>query len=555
MRRRRNNSAQSEEVAQEVLLDVWRTADRFGPNRGSAQSWILTLAHRRAVDRVRSARAAGDREQREARRAEQPAFDQVAEEVEAGLEREWVRRCLDKLQRQSVTLAYYDGFTYREVAERPWPKACSASRCPQVLRHRPQCANGSSRLSVRLPRTNPANSPPRPHRTLREKHVRPKPTTCQGPPPGDGQRHQPGRADPGCVAPSSFRSPSARPSWPSSRPCSSRYRRHRPMTSSHRSGPGRRRSLPYSRSPTPAQPAGETETDAASAWSLPQHRGEPSSPSPGSAPRPRERSTNSGSSAPTRRRARSGCSTATHHRSPPDCIRLPCHLPSPSNRTADRSDPLPSPSPNSPCGSLDSERREIDCPGSRAPRLWTRSPCGRQASFAIAAAAAAARTAVTEAELVVSQGTTILDPCGITCACGNHKVALRPPNDGSSGNSNGWKRPSASSGRLEHGDCERPPRQCAVGAKNTGRPHRACSFGPLPATRTSSLPRAARPSPRHRKRTDPMSTAAPPGGDHVGPERAPLDRYGHLLSHCPGSLWIGWCPTGPKVSTHLRVLS
>ncbi|WP_327372001.1 sigma-70 family RNA polymerase sigma factor [Streptomyces sp. NBC_01217] len=112
---------QSEEVAQEVLLDVWRSAARFDPDRGSAQSWILTLAHRRAVDRVRSARAAGEREQREARRAEQPAFDQVAEEVEAGLERDWVRRCLDKLtelQRQSVTLAYYDGFTYREVAER-----------------------------------------------------------------------------------------------------------------------------------------------------------------------------------------------------------------------------------------------------------------------------------------------------------------------------------------------------------------------------------------------------------------------------------------------------
>lgn len=113
--------AQSEEVTQEVLLEVWRTAPRFDPDRGSALTWILTLAHRRAVDRVRSARAAGEREQREARRAHQPAFDQVAEEVEAGLEREWVRRCLDQLtprQRQSVTLAYYEGFTYREVADR-----------------------------------------------------------------------------------------------------------------------------------------------------------------------------------------------------------------------------------------------------------------------------------------------------------------------------------------------------------------------------------------------------------------------------------------------------
>ncbi|MFD8816474.1 sigma-70 family RNA polymerase sigma factor [Streptomyces sp. NPDC059627] len=121
VRRVVRDSAQSEEVSQEVLLELWRSAPKFDPERGSALSWILTLAHRRAVDRVRSARAAGEREQREALRAGEPAFDQVAETVEAGLEREWVRRCLDRLtalQRQSVTLAYYDGYTYREVAER-----------------------------------------------------------------------------------------------------------------------------------------------------------------------------------------------------------------------------------------------------------------------------------------------------------------------------------------------------------------------------------------------------------------------------------------------------
>ena len=113
--------ATAEEVSQEALIEVWRNAARFDPARGSALSWLLTIAHRRAVDRVRSARAAGEREQREARRAHHPAFDQVTEEVEAGLEREWVRRCLDRLtalQRQSVTLAYYEGYTYREVAER-----------------------------------------------------------------------------------------------------------------------------------------------------------------------------------------------------------------------------------------------------------------------------------------------------------------------------------------------------------------------------------------------------------------------------------------------------
>lgn len=112
--------AQSEEVAQEVLVELWRTAARYQPSRGSALTWTLTLAHRRAVDRVRSAQAAVDREQKAARLSGTPAFDDVVEQVEARLEREQVRRCLrtlTELQRQSVTLAYYRGLAYREVAE------------------------------------------------------------------------------------------------------------------------------------------------------------------------------------------------------------------------------------------------------------------------------------------------------------------------------------------------------------------------------------------------------------------------------------------------------
>lgn len=121
VRRVLRDPAQSEEVAQEALLDVWRSAPRFDPERGTALSWILTFAHRRAVDRVRSARAATERELKVGRQSDGPAFDQVTEAVEGTLEREWLLRCLERLtdlQRQSVTLAYYDGYTYREVANR-----------------------------------------------------------------------------------------------------------------------------------------------------------------------------------------------------------------------------------------------------------------------------------------------------------------------------------------------------------------------------------------------------------------------------------------------------
>ena len=109
--------AQSEEVAQEVLLEVWRTASRFDPGRGSATAWVLTIAHRRAVDRVRSETAASERERRVP--LEPDLVAGVAETVETSLHAEQVRRCmagLTELQRESITLAYYGGYTYPQVA-------------------------------------------------------------------------------------------------------------------------------------------------------------------------------------------------------------------------------------------------------------------------------------------------------------------------------------------------------------------------------------------------------------------------------------------------------
>jgi RNA polymerase sigma-70 factor (ECF subfamily) len=95
-------------VAQEVLLEVWRRASRFDPAKGSAQTWVMVIAHRRAVDRVRSATAEAQRDQKSAAATATVPIDEVAEAVEASLDRERVRRCLDTLtetQRESITLA------------------------------------------------------------------------------------------------------------------------------------------------------------------------------------------------------------------------------------------------------------------------------------------------------------------------------------------------------------------------------------------------------------------------------------------------------------------
>ena len=112
--------AQSEEVTQEVFVELWRTASRFDPARGSARSWIMTCAHRRAVDRVRSAERAARRDDLAGRRDQGRPYDEVAEQVETSLEREHVRRSQDALtdlQREAVVLAYYGGYTHREIAE------------------------------------------------------------------------------------------------------------------------------------------------------------------------------------------------------------------------------------------------------------------------------------------------------------------------------------------------------------------------------------------------------------------------------------------------------
>jgi RNA polymerase sigma-70 factor, ECF subfamily len=115
------DSGYSEETTQEVYYEVWRTARDYDSDKGSALSWLLTIAHRRAVDRVRSEEACGRRESRYIAANVDTASDVVAESAIAGDERRRVAECLGALtdiQRQCIQLAYYDGLTYNEVSQR-----------------------------------------------------------------------------------------------------------------------------------------------------------------------------------------------------------------------------------------------------------------------------------------------------------------------------------------------------------------------------------------------------------------------------------------------------
>jgi RNA polymerase sigma-70 factor (ECF subfamily) len=109
--------AQSDEVTQDVLLELWRTAVRYDPDKGSAAAWALTIARRRAVDRVRRTVSATARDQQTALPAD---WDQIHDTVEDTLDRERLLRCmaqLSDLQREAIALTFYGGRTHVEAAE------------------------------------------------------------------------------------------------------------------------------------------------------------------------------------------------------------------------------------------------------------------------------------------------------------------------------------------------------------------------------------------------------------------------------------------------------
>lgn len=112
----------SVEVSQEVFLALWQSnAARYDPAKGSAMAWLMTLAHRRAVDKVRSEHSRQSRDLSWGLRHRNTDYDQVTEAVIDREEAASVTACLailSPVQREAIQLAFYTGLTYTDVAQR-----------------------------------------------------------------------------------------------------------------------------------------------------------------------------------------------------------------------------------------------------------------------------------------------------------------------------------------------------------------------------------------------------------------------------------------------------
>jgi RNA polymerase sigma-70 factor (ECF subfamily) len=113
------NAAEAEDVTQEVFLRLWNQPDRFDPDRGSLRSFLLAQAHGRAVDAVRSSSSRRARESRDAMRTAEAAYDMQHEVWDLAVA-DQVAHAMGELpdeERRAIELAYFDGRTYREVAQ------------------------------------------------------------------------------------------------------------------------------------------------------------------------------------------------------------------------------------------------------------------------------------------------------------------------------------------------------------------------------------------------------------------------------------------------------
>jgi RNA polymerase sigma-70 factor, ECF subfamily len=111
------DAVRAQEVIQDVFLAIWRGAREFDPARGSARTWILSVAHHKSVDAVRRSRRNPTVPPSETMTSDTDVIEAAQARVDAG----HVRQALEVLsaeQRAAIVLAYYGGYTQQEIAQR-----------------------------------------------------------------------------------------------------------------------------------------------------------------------------------------------------------------------------------------------------------------------------------------------------------------------------------------------------------------------------------------------------------------------------------------------------
>lgn len=115
------DEAMSEEVTQDVMLEIWRRSSMYDQEKGAAVTWILTTAHRRAIDRVRSEEAHRRRTRATGIADFERSFDSTADAAVTSTDRAEVTqllRTLTDLERETIILAYFEGMTHSEISEK-----------------------------------------------------------------------------------------------------------------------------------------------------------------------------------------------------------------------------------------------------------------------------------------------------------------------------------------------------------------------------------------------------------------------------------------------------